>query len=226
MTYNVFFKLFLKYLGTERVYSRGRWTALAHGAAMSRASFIVLAAAWIAAPCAAVSPAVNPFGTLTAPIMISGQLPLGLRPDSAHVFASIAATLHLGGGSELIQQLENSSSIDHLHDYRGEAIFAVKPELLGPDGGSRIRDRDGNYPFFVFRQLEHGWLLLGQMQGRGYEWTTQSRHLVFNMSVQRSNGARTSVRYEVNSGALVNLNELALAERRHEKVVLDVQHSF
>jgi hypothetical protein len=39
-------------------------------------------------------------------------------------------------------------------------------------------------------------------------------------------GGRATVRYEVNSGSLVNLNELALAERRPEKFVLDVQHSF
>jgi hypothetical protein len=67
-----------------------------------------------------------------------GELP-PLLPDDAHVFASIAAALRLGSGRDLVQQLENSSSIDHLHDYRGEEIFAVKPELLGPDRASRVR---------------------------------------------------------------------------------------
>ena len=67
---------------------------------------------------------------------------------------------------------------------------------------------------------------LGQMQGRGYEWTTQSRHLVFNMSVQQTHGARTTVRYEVNSGSLVNLDELAQTARRHNEFVPDVEHSF
>jgi len=165
--------------------------------------------------------------TISSPVlMVGGELPQVL-PDETHVFASITATLRLGSGTDLLEQLERSSSIDHLHDYRGEEIFAVKPELLGPDGASLIRGPDGNYPFFVFRQLEQGWLLLGEMHGRSYEWTTQSRHLVFNMSVQHSSRARTTtVRYEVNSSALVNLKELALAERHHEKVVLDVQHSF
>jgi hypothetical protein len=99
---------------------------------MSRACFIVLVTL-TALPCGAVSPAVNPFSTLMV-----GELP-PLLSDDAHVFASIAAALRLGSGRDLVQQLENSSSIDHLHDYRGEEIFAVKPELLGPDGASRVR---------------------------------------------------------------------------------------
>ena len=69
-------------------------------------------------------------------------------------------------------------------------------------------------------------MLLGQMQGRGYDWSTQSRHLVFNMSALKPNGTTTTVRYEVNTGSLANLNELARAERRNDKFVPDLRHSF
>jgi len=53
----------------------------------------------------------------------------------------------------------------------------------------------------VIQQLEHGWMLLGRMRRRAYESTTRSRHLVFNMSVQKSNGMRAAVRYEVNASS-------------------------
>jgi len=154
-----------------------------------------------------------------APVDPRRQTPL--LADETQVFGFIAATLHLGSAddSELIHRLETSSSVDHLHDYRGEAIFVVKPELLDPSGASRVRAPDGNYPFFVFRQSEHGWLLLGQMLGRGYDWSTLTRHLIFNMSVARPHGVTSVVRYEVNSAYLVDLTELARNERRDEKVI-------
>jgi hypothetical protein len=192
---------------------------------MRRAYFLVLATltTLLSTAAAAAEAEVNPWH----PISMFGELP-PLLPDDAHVFGYIAETLHLGSGSDsdLIQRLQSNSSIDHLHDYRGEVIFAVKPELLGSDGASLVHGAGGNYPFFVFRQLEHGWVLLGQMQGRGYEWSTQSRHLVFNMSVLEPNGTRTIVRYEVNPGSLENLNELARAERRNDKFLPDVRNSF
>jgi len=145
---------------------------------MSRAGCFVLTAI-AALACWAPGPVVNPLQTLG----LGGELP-PLLPDTAHVFGSVAAALHLGSSSALIQQLENRNSI------------------------------------------ERGWVLPGQMQGRGHEWTTQSRHLVFNMSVQQLHGPKITVRYEVNSGSLVNLTELALAERRHDEFVPDVAHSF
>ena len=195
---------------------------------MSRTCFFVPAAlATFLSTTAAADSAVNPFQTINPIPGVRAESP-PLLPDDAHVFGCIATTLHLGNGSDsdLIQRLQNSSSIDHLHDYRGEPIFAVKPELLDAGGASLVRRSDGNYPFFVFRQLERGWLLLGQMQGRGYEWSTQSHHLVFNMSVLKPTGTTTTVRYEVNTGSLANLNELARAERHNDKFVPDLRHSF
>jgi hypothetical protein len=197
---------------------------------MSRASTLVFAASTLTlgAATAAVGQAINPFQTITPVVPILGVEQAPLMPDEASVFSYIAATLHLAStvDSQLIQRLEASSSIDHLHDYRGEAIFAVKPELLRPDGVSQVRAADGNYPFFVFRQSEHGWLLLGQMRGSGYEWSTATRHLVFNMSVLNPNGPRTVVRYEVNPGYLANLAEIARAERQHDRFKPNLQQSF
>jgi hypothetical protein len=197
---------------------------------MTCASFPLIVAAAAVLGAAAVAraqtrlPIIDP-----GPIFIPAMADLTpILPDEAHVFGFIAETLHLGhaGDSDLIRRLQMESSVDHLHDYRGEAIFAVKPELLSPEGASRVSAPDGNYPFFVFRQSEHGWLLLGQMQGRGYEWSTQSRHLVFNMTVLGMRGATTLTRYEVNRDYLVDLTALARAERRDEKIVPDLQHAF
>jgi hypothetical protein len=171
------------------------------------------------------APGVNPFGTFRLP----GQLPgPGVLADPDHVFGYIAETLHLGkrGDADLLQRLEAASAIDHLHDYRGEAIYAVKPELIGADGESLVRGADGNYPFFVFRQSEHGWLLIGRMDGTGYDWSTQTRHLVFNTSVLTGKGSRTTVRYEVNPAYLVNLNELARTEHESDKVKADWHMAF
>jgi hypothetical protein len=197
---------------------------------MSRASslvfpaFTVILGAAATATAQTINPFVAPFPH--GPILNIDQTPL--MPDEASVFSYIATTLHLGSttDSDLIQRLEASSSIDHLHDYRGEGICAVKPELLRSDGVSQVRAADGNYPFFVFRQSEHGWLLLGQMQGSGYEWSTQTRHLVFNMSVLDPNGPHTVVRYEVNPGYLANLTEIARAERQHDRFKPNVEQSF
>jgi len=80
--------------------------------------------------------------------------------------------------------------------------------------------------FLVFRQSEHGWLLLGQMQDSGYEWSTQTRHLVFNMSFLNPNGPRTVVRYEVNPGFLANLTGIARAERQHDRFKPNLAQSF
>ena len=182
---------------------------------MSRAGLCVLASASLMLGSAVAQILAMP----PAPVDPRRQTPL--LADETQVFGFIAATLHLGSAddSELIHRLETSSSVDHLHDYRGEAIFAVKPELLDAEGASHVRAPDGNYPFFVFRQSEHGWLLLGQMQGRGYDWSTLTRHLIFNMSVARPHGVASVVRYEVNSAYLVNLTELARSERRDEKII-------
>jgi hypothetical protein len=151
-----------------------------------------------------------------------------ILPDETHVFGFIAETLRLGSASDedLIRKLQASSSIDHLHDYRGEPIFAVKPELIGADGSSRIRGADGNYPFFVFGQSEHGWRLLGQMQGRGYAWSTESRHLIFDVSVAMPGKAMSLVRYEVNPGLLINLNELAKDDGAPDSAQPDWNRAF
>lgn len=141
-------------------------------------------------------------------------------------FRFIAHELYLDDSSQAIESMRTESSVDHLHDYRGEVILVVKPELLGVGGRSRTRAADGNYPFFVFRQSENGWFLLGQMQGTGYEWSTQSRHLVFRMSAEQSGGAPTVVRYEVNPSALVNLTLLAREEQEYHPSSPDLHNAF
>jgi len=167
--------------------------------------------------------AVNPFfrqaGQLSGP---------GVLADTDHVFSYIAETLRLGkaGDTDLVQRLEAASAIDHLHDYRGEAIYAVKPELIDTGGNSLVRGAEGNYPYFVFRQSQHGWVLLGQMSGTGYEWSTQTRHLVFNTTVLDAKGLRTTVRYEVNPAFLVNLNELTRTEHDSDKIKADWHMAF
>jgi hypothetical protein len=168
-----------------------------------------------------------PFGAI-APV--PAPRPSVILPDEARVFGFIAETLHLGIASDgdLIRRLQAGSSVDHLHDYRGEPIFAVKPELLGADGESRVRAADGNYPFFVFDQTEHGWHLLGQMQGRSYAWSTETHHLIFDVSRAMPGKTPAVVRYEVNPGFLVNLTELAKdeAEARRDTSRPDWNRAF
>lgn len=159
-----------------------------------------------------------------APILVT-RPPITLSGEQQS-FRFIAHELHLDDSREAIQSLRAESSVDHLHDYLGEVILVVKPELLGASGESRIRAADGTYPFFVFRQSEHGWFLLGRMDGKGYEWSTQSRHLVFQMSAEQPGGARTVVRYEVNPSALVNLSLLARQEQEFHPAAPDLHKAF
>jgi hypothetical protein len=149
-------------------------------------------------------------------------------PDYQQVFGYIAAETGLGKADdmELAQRLNSSSSIDHLHDYSGESIIVVKPELLGTDDKSRVQSALGNYPFFVFREMNDGYVLLGEMEGRSYEWSIPNRHLQFLMTATAQNHRTTSDRYEVNQAFLVNLTELAKSEKHHDRVVIDAVHSL
>jgi hypothetical protein len=151
-----------------------------------------------------------------------------LFPDYQQLFGFIAAETGLGkvDDAELAQRLNSSSSIDHLHDYSGESIIVVKPELLGADDKSRVQSALGNYPFFVFREMNDGYVLLGEMEGRSYEWSIPNRHLQFQMTTTTANHRTTSDRYEVNQAYLVNLTELAKSEKHHERVVIDAVHSL
>jgi hypothetical protein len=194
---------------------------------MRRASCIVAAASTVALGTTATAEPYWFFGA--APTVPAWRtIPPVILPDEAHVFGFIAESLHMGNSTDgdLIRKLRASSSVDHLHDYRGEPIFAVKPELIGADGESRVRGADGNYPFFVFDQTEHGWRLLGQMQGRSYAWSTETRHLVFDVSMAMPGKALGIVRYEVNPGVLVNLTQLAKVEVRRDTSRPDWNRAF
>ncbi|HEY4211273.1 MAG TPA: hypothetical protein VGM84_07315 [Steroidobacteraceae bacterium] len=151
----------------------------------------------------------------------------GPLADLPAVFAFIAETTALGKGddTQLTQRLTATSSIDRLHDYSGESIVVVKPELLGDDGKSRVRSKSGNYPFFVFRETHGGYVPLGQMEGRGYEWSLPNRHLQFLVTASTAARGNAVVRYEVNQAAVVNMTELAKSERRHGPVHIDVRNS-
>ena len=151
-----------------------------------------------------------------------------LFPDYQQLFGYVAAETGLGEADdrELAQRLSSSSSIDHLHDYSGESIIVVKPELLGTDDKSRVQSVLGNYPFFVFREMNDGYVLLGEMEGRSYEWGIPNRHLQFVMIASAPNHRTTSDRYEVNQAYLVNLTELAKSEKHHDRVVIDAVHSL
>ena len=170
--------------------------------------------------------AVPPFGLAVA-VFLAASGP-GLLSDDAHLFGYIAETTHLGKAddADLVRRLNSNSSMDRLHDYSGESILVVKVELLGDDASSRVRSPEGNYPFFVFRDTGHGYLLLGQMDGRAYEWSIPNRHLQFRMSTAAAGQKTAAVRYEVNQAYLVNLTELAQSERRHERFVADLSHAF
>ena len=148
--------------------------------------------------------------------------------DYQQLFGYIAAETGLGeaGDTELAQRLSSSSSIDHLHDYSGESIIVVKPELLGTDDKSRVQSALGNYPFFVFREMNDGYVLLGEMEGRSYEWSIPNRHLQFLMTATTPNHRTSSDRYEVNQAYLVNLTDLAKSEKHHDRVVIDAVHSL
>lgn len=172
----------------------------------------------------AAAPAWTQAGRIIPPIPPAS--PAIVLSGEEQTFRFIAHELHLDESTEAVESLRAESSIDHLHDYRGEAILVVKPELRGARGESRTRAADRNYPFFVFRQTEHGWFWLGQMQGTGYEWSTQSRHLVFRMYSEQPGGVQMVVRYEVNSSALVNLTLLAREEREYQLPPPDWHHAY
>jgi hypothetical protein len=70
-----------------------------------------------------------------------------------------------------------------------------------------------------------GYMLLGQMEGRSYEWSIPNRHLQFLVSATTQDHRTTSDRYEVNQVYLVNLTELAKSEKHHERVVIDLRHA-
>ncbi len=150
----------------------------------------------------------------------------GPLADLPAVFAFIAETTRLGKSDDtaLTQRLTATSSIDRLHDYSGDSIVVVKPEVLGDDGHSRVRSESGNYPFFVFRETTAGYVPLGQMEGRGYEWSLPNRHLQFLMTASGADRKNAVVRYEVNQAAVVNLTALKNSERRHEHVRIDARN--
>jgi hypothetical protein len=184
-----------------------------------------IALAITALPCATAFAQFVRMAPLNRAFAPLNRAPDTIVADEAQAFGYIARELHLDGPNS-VEQLMKESSIDHLRDYDGQAVFAVKPELLGLDSVSHVRDADGNYPFFVFGQSEHGWRLLGTMRGRGYTWSTESRHLLFDMSAAGPGGASTVTRYEVNPGFLVNLTELALEERQPDIPATDWRTAF
>ena len=178
--------------------------------------------------------AINPFvapgpqSTWDPPASMPIPPPAGtVFPNYQQLFGYIAAATGLGKNddAELAQRLNSSSSIDHLHDYSGESILVVKPELLATNDTSRVRSAKGNYRFFVFRDTGMGYMLLGEMEGRSYKWSIPNRHLQFQVSATTQNHRTTSDRYEVNTFYLVNLTELAKSEKRHERIVIDLRHA-
>ena len=179
--------------------------------------------------------AINPFvapgpqSTWDPPASMPIPPPVGtVFPDYPQLFGYIAAATGLGKNddAELAQRLNSSSSIDHLHDYSGESILVVKPELLAANDTSRVRSATGNYRFFVFRDTGTGYMLLGEMEGRSYKWSIPNRHLQFQVSATTQNHRTTSDRYEVNTFYLANLTELAKSEKRHERVVIDLRRAI
>ena len=145
-------------------------------------------------------PAINPFQTQPSPYPTEFQ-------DYSQLFARILADRGLGRWDEsLLQRIQADSRIDRLHDRSPAPIDVVRVDLRNPDGTSRVRSKNGDFPFYVLRETPKGLVLIGQMFGSTYQSYIKGQHLEFRIEQHLSVNKTVKVRFRVEDDVLVNLS--------------------
>ncbi len=164
------------------------------------ATLLVVASAALAAPTDEVAPHVLPLQRI---------LPLQRTfPDLSYLFGFIAEAQGLGKANDwdLSRRISASSSERRLRDHSVDPIIVVKADLRGADGKSRLRSPTGNYPFYVLRSTRGGFVLLGEMYGRGYAAHFDGRVLRFKVKLSTGPDRARALSYVVDRNSLVNLS--------------------
>jgi hypothetical protein len=153
------------------------------------------------------------FACVTAATMAAG--PIGPRPfqgpifqSSSQLFAWITSDRNLGHpfDEKLVAQVQADSHIDHVRDHAEGPITVVRVELLNPDGSSRARSKDGNFPFYVLRETPKGMVLMGRMFGRSYTSHLRDRNLEFDVELHPSAAETVQMHFRVEDDRLINLS--------------------
>ena len=160
----------------------------------------VVAASAVAATSWA-DPAINPFQPLPAPYPTEFQ-------DYSQLFARFLTDRGLGRwfDESLLQRIQADSRIDRVHDRSPEPIDVVRVDLRNPDGSSRVRSKNGDFPLYVLRETPKGLVLLGQMFGSAYRSYTKGQHLEFQVEQHLAANKSTKMRFRVEDDVLVNLS--------------------
>ena len=146
-------------------------------------------------------PPVNPFQTLPSPYPTEFQ-------DYSQLFARIVADRGLGRAFDesLVQRIQADSRIDRVHDRSPEPIDVVRVDLRDPDGTSRVRSKNGVFPFYVLRETPKGLVLMGQMFGSAYRSYIRGQHLEFRVEQHLCVNKTTKMRFRVEDNVLVDLS--------------------
>ena len=162
---------------------------------------LTIVAASAAAATSWADPPVNPFQTLPSPYPTEFQ-------DYSQLFARILADRALSRwlDESLLARIQADSRIDRVHDRSSEPITVVRVDLRNPDGTSRVRSKNGDFPFYVLRETPKGLVLMGQMFGSAYRTYIRGQHLEFRVEQHLSVNKTTKMRFRVEDDVLVDLS--------------------
>ena len=160
------------------------------------AASAVAAASW-------ADPAINPFQTLPSPYPYPTEFQ-GYSQLFARILADRALSRWLD--ESLLQRIQADSRIDRVHDRSPEPIVVVRVDLRNPDGTSRVRSKNGDFPFYVLRETPKGLVLMGRMFGSTYRSYIRGQHLEFRVEQHLSVNKTTKMRFRVEDDLLVDLS--------------------
>ena len=128
--------------------------------------------------------------------------------DYSQLFARIVADRSLSRwfDESLVQRIRADSRIDRVHDRSPEPIDVVRVDLRNPDGTSRVRSENGDFPFYVLRETPKGLVLMGQMFGSAYRSYIRGQHLEFRVEQHLSVNKTVKMCFRVEDDVLVNLS--------------------
>ena len=146
-------------------------------------------------------PPINPFQTLPPPYPTEFQ-------GYSQLFARILADRALSGwlDESLPQRIQADSRIDRVHDRSPQPIDVVRVDLQDPDGTSRVRSKDGDFPFYVLRETPQGLVLMGQVFGSTYRTYIRGKHLEFEVEQHLGANKTLKTRFRVEGDVLVDLS--------------------
>ena len=128
--------------------------------------------------------------------------------DYSQLFARIVADRSLSRwfDESLVQRIRADSRIDRVHDRSPEPIDVVRVDLRNPDGTSRVRSENGDFPFYVLRETPKGLVLMGQMFGSAYRSYIRGQHLEFRVEQHLSVNKTVKMCFRVEDDVLVSLS--------------------